>query len=55
MNEPIIDGVYSEEDLYDAFEGIQERLYLTMNDVDYRYYRITISEISEQDYFDNEQ
>lgn len=50
MNEILIDNVYSEEDLYDAFEGIQERLYLTMNDVDYRYYRIVITEIDEQDY-----
>jgi hypothetical protein len=50
MKTPIINKVYSQEDLYDAFEGIQERLYLTMNDVDFRYYRITITEIDEQEY-----
>jgi hypothetical protein len=49
MNE-IINYVYSEEELYDAFEGIQERIYLTMNDNDYRYYRIVVTEISEQEY-----
>ena len=50
MIHTIINKVYSEEDLPDAFESIQERVYLTMNDVDYRYYRVIVSEISEEEY-----
>ena len=49
---PIINRVYSEDELYDAFENIQEEVYLTMDKTDYGYCRITISEISKQEYED---
>ena len=50
----IINNVYSEEDLYDAFEGIQERLYIYNEDQEYKYYRVIISEITEEEYFKEE-
>ena len=49
MNE-IINTVYSQEDLYDCFEGIQERLSLDMNNNRYKYYRILITEVPKEEH-----
>jgi hypothetical protein len=49
MNE-IINSTYPQDEMYDAFEGIEERVYLTMNDIDNRYYRVIITEIPFEEY-----
>ena len=51
----IINNVYAEEDLYDAFETISDRIYLHANEnQEYKYYRVIISEITEEEYLKEE-
>ena len=46
----IVNNVYSEEDLYDAFETIADRLYLYTDENErHKYYRVIISEITEEE------
>jgi len=50
----IVNKVYSEEDLYDFLEGIKERLYIINENQEYKYYRVIISEITEEEYLKEE-
>jgi hypothetical protein len=46
----IIDGVYEEQDLHDVFT----KVYSTLTSNGYSYYKILISEITKQEYIDEQ-
>jgi hypothetical protein len=50
----IVNNVYAEEDIHDALTNIQEQIYFRMHNIDYKYYRVIINEISEEEYLKEE-